>query len=80
MNMGIARIKLGRALVRQSRFREAEEPLLSGYAILSRQANPSLIHLQNARQDLVSVYDALKEPGKAQKYQTELSSTQSAAK
>jgi eukaryotic-like serine/threonine-protein kinase len=45
MNMGIARIKLGHALVCQSRFREAEEQLISGYAILSRQANPSLIHL-----------------------------------
>src|ERR1035438_8756932 len=48
MNMGIAQIKLGRALARQSRFGEAEGPLLSGYAILSRQANPSSIHLQNA--------------------------------
>jgi serine/threonine-protein kinase len=69
LNIGIAQIKLGRALVRQSRFGEAEGPLLSGYAILSKQANPSSIHLQNARQDLVSVYDALKEPDKAQKFQ-----------
>jgi serine/threonine-protein kinase len=73
MNMGIAQIKLGRALVRQLRFREAEGHLISGYAILSKQANPSLIHLQNARQDLVSVYDALKQPDKARRFQTELS-------
>jgi serine/threonine-protein kinase len=69
LNIGIAQIKLGRALVRQSRFGEAEGPLLSGYAILSKQANPSSIHLQNARQDLVSVYDALKQPDKAQTFQ-----------
>jgi eukaryotic-like serine/threonine-protein kinase len=75
MNMGIAQIKLGRALVRQSRFDEAEGHLTSGYAILSKQGNPSLVHLRNARQDLVSVYDALKEPDKAQKFQAELAAT-----
>ena len=80
MNMGIAQIKLGRALVRQLRFSEAEEHLISGYAILSKQANPSLIHLQNARQNLVSVYDALKQPGKAQQFQAGLSATQPTAR
>jgi eukaryotic-like serine/threonine-protein kinase len=75
MNMGIAQIKLGRALVRQSRFSEAESRLISGYAILSKQANPSSTHLQNARQDLVSVYDALHQPEKAMKFQAELAAT-----
>jgi len=69
LNMGIARIKLGRALVRELRFQEAESELLSGYAILSKQANPSSVHLRNARQDLVSVYGALRQPGQAQKFQ-----------
>jgi len=72
LNMGIAQIKLGRALVLQSRFSEAEGHIVSGYAILSKQANPSSVHLQNARQDLVSVYDALKQPDKAQRFRAEL--------
>ena len=80
LNIGIAQIKLGRALVRELRFGEAEGPLLSGYAILSKQANPSSIHLQNARQDLVSVYGALKEPDRAQKFQAELARTKSVAR
>ncbi len=72
LNMGIAQIKLGRALVRESRFHDAEPHLVSGYAILAKQANPSSIHLQNARQDLIIVYDALKQPERARKYQAEL--------
>ncbi len=72
LNMGIAQIKLGRALVLESRFSEAEGHIVSGYAILSKQANPSSVHLQNARQDLVSVYDALKQPEKAQRFRAEL--------
>jgi serine/threonine-protein kinase len=72
LNMGIAEIKLGRALVLQSRFSEAEGHIVTGYAILSKQASPSSVHLQNARQDLVSVYDALKQPDKAQKFRAEL--------
>lgn len=72
LNMGIAQIKLGRALVRETRFSEAEPHLMAGYAILAKQASPSLVHLQNARQDLVSVYDALRQPEKAKKFQAEL--------
>jgi tetratricopeptide (TPR) repeat protein len=72
MHMGVAQIKLGHALVRESRFRDAEPRLISGYAILAKQANPLVVHLQNARQDLISVYDALKEPEKAKKVQVEL--------
>ncbi|HTB12276.1 MAG TPA: serine/threonine-protein kinase [Bryobacteraceae bacterium] len=68
INMGIAQIKLGRTLLRELRYTEAEAHLTSGYAILAKQASPSLVHLQNARQDLASVYDALKQPGKAQKF------------
>lgn len=72
LNMGIAQIKLGRALVRETRFSEAEPHLMAGYSILAKQASPSLVHLQNARQDLVSVYDALRQPEKAKKFQAEL--------
>jgi serine/threonine-protein kinase len=77
LNMGIAQIKLGRALLRQSQYSEAETHILSGYAILSKQANPSVSFLQKARQDLISVYDALREPEKAQKYRAELAAADS---
>jgi tetratricopeptide (TPR) repeat protein/predicted Ser/Thr protein kinase len=72
LNMGIVQIKLGRALLRQSRFTEAEAALISGYTILTKQTSPSIVYLLNARQDLVSVYDALKQPEKAKRFQAEL--------
>ncbi len=74
LNIGIAQIKLGRALLRQQRFRDAETQLLAGYAILVKQTSPALVYLQNARRDLVSVYEALKQPEDARKFQAELGS------
>jgi serine/threonine-protein kinase len=72
LNVGIAQIKLGRAMVREHRYKEAEGHITTGYAILSKQANPSSIYLQRAREDLVSVYDALNQPEKAEKFRAEL--------
>jgi serine/threonine-protein kinase len=72
MNVGITHIKLGRALVRQQRYTEAEPHSLKGYAILSKQANPAVSWLRNARTDLVSIYDALGEPDKAKPFRAEL--------
>ena len=70
LNTGIARIKLGRALVAQGRHSEAEGELLAGHDILSKQANPSVSWLKSAREDLVTVYDALGRPDAAQVYRT----------
>jgi eukaryotic-like serine/threonine-protein kinase len=70
--MGIAQIKLGHALVLEQRFSDAEGHLTSGYAILSKQTSPSIVYLRNARLDLVTVYEALKQPEKARKFQAEL--------
>ena len=61
----ITSIKLGRVLLRENRFKEAEAATLTGYEILSKQANPSVTWLQQARQDLAAIYDALQEPEKA---------------
>jgi serine/threonine-protein kinase len=72
LNTGIARIKLGRSLVRQRRYREAEPEILAGYGILARQTSPSVSWLKAARQDLVTVYDSLRQPGRAAKYRAEL--------
>jgi serine/threonine protein kinase/tetratricopeptide (TPR) repeat protein len=77
LNIAIARIKLGRALVRQLRYAEAEGEIVAGYSILTKQANPSVIYLQTARQELVNVYDALNQPEKARKFRAELAANDS---
>jgi serine/threonine protein kinase len=71
-NTGIAQIKLGRTLVQENRFAEAEAHTLAGYAILGRQTSPSVSWLQSARTDLVTIYKNLNQPGKAARYQQEL--------
>jgi len=72
LNTGIGRIKLGRALVGMSRYAEAETELLAGYDILTKQTSPSVPWLRAAREDLVKLYTASKQPEKAAKYQEEL--------
>jgi serine/threonine-protein kinase len=69
---GIARIKLGRALLRQARYAEAAHETQAGYGIVTKKADPSLGWLQNARQDLVAEYTALRRLDQAAKYQAEL--------
>jgi eukaryotic-like serine/threonine-protein kinase len=75
LNTGIARIKLGRTLLRQNKFAEAQVESLAGYEILSKQSNPGISFLQNARTDLVAEYGALHQPEQAAKFQAELAGT-----
>ncbi len=72
LNTGIARIKLGRALARQGRNEEAEHHLLAGYQIVARQTAPTASWLVAAREDLVNVYAALKQPEKAARWRAEI--------
>ena len=65
MNTGIARIKLGRALLRQKRYVEAERETLAGFEVVSTQAAPTVSWLVSAREDLAAEYDALGRPDKA---------------
>src|SRR5207248_11323362 len=74
LNVGITRIKLGRTLFRARRYGEAEEQILSGYTILKKQANPSVSWLQNAQQDLATLYDALHQPEKANTFRAQAAS------
>jgi serine/threonine-protein kinase len=67
-NTGLARIKLGRTLVQLQRYQEAEAQILAGYEIAMKQTNPSVSWLQEARKDLVMIYEALHEPEKAAKF------------
>jgi len=71
LNTGIARLKLGRTLLRQQRYAEAETELLAGHDIVSRQTTPSVSWLQAARDDLVTLYDATHRPEQAAKFRVQ---------
>ena len=73
--VGIAKIRLGRALVQQHRYSDAEAESLAGYEILTKQTTPPEQWLQNARTDLASIYEALKQPEKAARFRAELTKT-----
>jgi eukaryotic-like serine/threonine-protein kinase len=68
---GIARIKLGRALLRQRRHAEAEPLLHRGYLTLMKSMKPGVTWLQTAREDLAEVYEAQQQPAKARMYRDE---------
>jgi tetratricopeptide (TPR) repeat protein len=65
LNIGVARIKLGRVLLREKHYGDAEGESLAGYEIAMKQSNPPAKWLQYAREDLIAVYDALHQPEKA---------------
>ncbi|MBS1805862.1 MAG: serine/threonine protein kinase [Acidobacteria bacterium] len=75
VNTGIARVKLGRTLLRESRFGEAEAETLAGYKILQKQTEPSTSFLRAARRDLVTEYEALKRPTESARFRAELVSS-----
>jgi serine/threonine-protein kinase len=72
MNTGVARLKLGRSLLRQKRYAEAEEHSRAGYDIVRAQANPSIGFLTVARTDLIAEYEALGKPEQAAAMRAEL--------
>jgi hypothetical protein len=55
-------------LVLEKQYKDAEGLLLAGYAVLEKQPGQQAARTQIARQDLVTVYEALKEPEKAEKF------------
>jgi serine/threonine-protein kinase len=72
LNTGIARLKLGRALLRQQRYGDAEGELLTGHEILTKQTSPSVSWLRAAREDLVALYTATGKPERAAAFRAEL--------
>jgi len=74
VNTGIAHIKLGRTLLRENRYSDAQVESLAGYENLMKQANPGTSYLRAARKDLAAEYDTLKQPEKAAKFRAELAS------
>jgi serine/threonine-protein kinase len=75
INTGIARTKLGRTLLRQHRYAEAEAETRVGYEILIKQMDAKVSWLVNARKDLVEEYDALKQPEQAAKFRAQVAAT-----
>jgi serine/threonine-protein kinase len=71
VNTGIARIKLGRTLLRAGRYAEAEQESLAGYEIVAKQASPSISFLRAARTDLIASYEAMQQPDKAARFRAE---------
>jgi eukaryotic-like serine/threonine-protein kinase len=72
VNTGIARLKLGRTLLHQNRYQEAEVETLASYEILTKQTNPDTSFVRAARKDLAAEFDGLNQPEKAAKYRAEL--------
>jgi serine/threonine-protein kinase len=77
VNTGIARIKLGRSLLRQRRFADGAVESFAGYEILSPQMSPSVSYLRAARRDLIADYDSLGQPEKAARFRAEIADTAS---
>jgi serine/threonine protein kinase/tetratricopeptide (TPR) repeat protein len=80
VNTGIAEIKLGRTLLRENHYKEAEAETLAGYKTLIKQTSPSTSYIRAARKDLVADYDALKQPEQAAKFRGELAAAEAASK
>jgi serine/threonine-protein kinase len=78
VNTGIAHIKLGRVLLREKHFNDAEQQTRAGYDNLSRQTNPGTSFLQAARTDLSAEYEALGQPQLARRYRIELAANHKA--
>ena len=70
--VGIARVRLGRAILQQRRYSEAENESWAGYELLMKQTNPPANWLNKARTDLEEEYDALNKPEQAAKFRAEL--------
>jgi eukaryotic-like serine/threonine-protein kinase len=68
VNAGIAHIKLGRVLLRQNRYAEAEAETHAGFDSLSKQMDPTVSWLRSARKDLVAEYTGMNEPDQAAKF------------
>src|SRR5437588_12812710 len=63
--VGIARVRLGRAILRQRRYSAAESEIRAGYELLMKQTSPPASWLSKARAVLAEEYHALNKPEQA---------------
>ena len=71
-NTAIAQVRLGHVLVLEKKYKDAADHLTAGYQVLLKQPGAQANRIRNARKDLVEVYEALKQPDQARKFQAEL--------
>jgi serine/threonine-protein kinase len=72
LNDAVAHMKLGRALLREHKFAEAEQHSLLGYKYLVKQMTPTDRFLTSAREDLAEISTALHKAEDAARYKAEL--------
>jgi serine/threonine-protein kinase len=72
LNDAVTHLKLGRALLREGRFSEAEPEALLEYTYLIKNVGRNDRFLIFARKDLAAIYDGLHHPDKAAHYRSEL--------
>jgi len=75
LNAAVAHLKLGRTLLREGRFQEAEPETLTAYKYLLKQMAPTNNYLAASRKDLAAIYDGLHNPEQAGRYRSELTLT-----
>jgi serine/threonine-protein kinase len=76
MNVGIAQLNLGEAVLKQKRYQEAVEPLTTAYEILKAGSGAPKGRLEQAGADLVLAYEALHKPDLAAKFRPQPSAQQ----
>jgi eukaryotic-like serine/threonine-protein kinase len=79
VNTGIARLRLGRTLLREGRPKDAQPETLAGYQILVKQTSNANSFIHSARKDLAAEYGALNEPQEASRFRAELEQMDRAA-
>jgi serine/threonine-protein kinase len=79
VNDAIAHVKLGRTLMSEAKFSDAETQSLGGYKYLIAHVAPGNVYLANARRDLATIYDGLHQPQQAARFRAELASASTAA-
>jgi serine/threonine-protein kinase len=72
LNAVIAHLKLGRSLLRQNRFKDAEGETLPAYQYLVKHVATDNGFLRASRKDLVAIYDGLHRGDQAARYRAEL--------
>ncbi len=72
LNDAVAHSKLGRALLREGRFADAESEALIGYSYLVKHVTSADRFLTVSRKDLAAIYDGLHRADEAARYRSEL--------
>jgi eukaryotic-like serine/threonine-protein kinase len=76
VNAAIAHVKLGRTLLSEKKFSEAESNSLAGHNYLVKHVAASNTYLGNSRKDLAAIYDGLHRPELAARFRAELATKQ----